>query len=225
MSARDTILASVRRSLDVAANDGTRLAAARERLAARPRHLTPSRVAGKDQDTLVATFKAYLTQSSATVVEIDDLASVPQAVADYLRANNLPPRLHFGDDADLSAAPWADVPTLEVDRGRAEPRDETGVSRALAGVAETGTLVLASGADNPVTLNFMPETHVVVVRRSEVVAAYEDAFVRVRSHFGEDALPRTINMISGPSRTGDIGGRIVMGAHGPRRMCVIVVAG
>jgi L-lactate dehydrogenase complex protein LldG len=36
-------------------------------------------------------------------------------------------------------------------------------------------------------------------------------------------MPRSLNLISGPSRTGDIGGRIVLGAHGPRRLCIVIV--
>jgi L-lactate dehydrogenase complex protein LldG len=84
-------------------------------------------------------------------------------------------------------------------------------------------MLIASGADNPVTVNFLPETHVVVVRAEDIVGSYEDAWAMIRRRFGEREMPRTVNMISGPSRTGDIGGKLVMGAHGPRRMCVIIV--
>ncbi len=69
----------------------------------------------------------------------------------------------------------------------------------------------------------MPETSIVVVEESDLVATYEDAWQCIRARFGDRAMPRTVNLISGPSRTGDIGGQIVMGAHGPRRMCVILV--
>ncbi|MEM1307832.1 MAG: LUD domain-containing protein, partial [Pseudomonadota bacterium] len=79
------------------------------------------------------------------------------------------------------------------------------------------------GDANPVTLNFLPETHIVLVDAETVVGPYEDAFDAVRARYGKHHMPRTLNMISGPSRTGDIGGRLVMGAHGPRRMLVIVV--
>jgi L-lactate dehydrogenase complex protein LldG len=123
----------------------------------------------------------------------------------------------------LTQLPWGSEAHLEVLLGKAQPGDEVGLTHAMAGVAETGTLVLASGADNPVTLNFMPETHIVVLDERDLVASYEDAWPRIRSRFGDGMMPRTVNLISGPSRTGDIGGQIVMGAHGPRQMCVIVV--
>jgi L-lactate dehydrogenase complex protein LldG len=97
------------------------------------------------------------------------------------------------------------------------------LSHAFGGVAETGTLVMASGAANPVTLNYMPETHIVVLNANDIVGPYEAAFDRVRAALGPGTMPRTLNLISGPSRTGDIGGRLVMGAHGPRRLCVVIV--
>jgi L-lactate dehydrogenase complex protein LldG len=109
--------------------------------------------------------------------------------------------------------------------GQAQPNDEVGLSHAIAAVAETGTLVLASGPDNPVTLNFLPETHIVVVEDKNIVGPYEDAWVKVRARFGDRLMPRTVNMISGPSRTADIGGKLVLGAHGPRRLCVIIAKG
>jgi L-lactate dehydrogenase complex protein LldG len=74
-----------------------------------------------------------------------------------------------------------------------------------------------------VTLNFLPENQIVVIRARDIAGPYEDAFDRVRQLYGKGTMPRTVNMISGPSRTGDIGGRLVMGAHGPRQLCVIIV--
>jgi L-lactate dehydrogenase complex protein LldG len=128
-----------------------------------------------------------------------------------------------GDDARLGGLPWNGEPGLTLNNGAASPTDEVGLSHATACVAETGTLVMASGADNPVTINFLPENHIIVVEANDVVGPYEDAWQKIRARFGKGFMPRTVNMISGPSRTGDIGGRLVMGAHGPRRLCVIVV--
>jgi L-lactate dehydrogenase complex protein LldG len=53
-----------------------------------------------------------------------------------------------------------------------------------------------------------------------VVAAYEDGWDRLREGGG---MPRAINFITGPSRTGDIEQRIELGAHGPRRLHIILV--
>ena len=58
---------------------------------------------------------------------------------------------------------------------------------------------------------------------SDLIGGYEGAWEKIRARFGAGAMPRTVNFVSGPSRTADIGGQLVMGAHGPRRLCVILV--
>ena len=207
-------------------SDGGTVSARRDavetRLAGQTPHLIPER-AKKDRAGLVALFGEHLTGQSATVLAVKNEAEIPAAIAGYLRSTNLPMRVRMGEDARLAALPWSKEPTLTLERGRATPADEVGLSHAVAGVAETGTLVMASGPDNPVTVNYLPETHVVVVRAKDITGSYEAAFDAVRGKLGRGVMPRTLNLISGPSRTGDIGGRLVMGAHGPRRMCVIVV--
>jgi L-lactate dehydrogenase complex protein LldG len=97
------------------------------------------------------------------------------------------------------------------------------VGHALAGVAESGTIVLASGADNPTTLNFLPETHIVVLAAADIVGDYESAFDMIRDRYGKSAMPRTVNLITGPSRSADIEQTILLGAHGPRRLHLVIV--
>lgn len=223
MTSRDAILSKLRAGLGAKANDPARRAVVEARISAKSRHLTPERVSGKTQGQLLKLFRGFLEGQSATVVDVHDPNEIPSAIAAYLRANNLPARLRVGGDSMLTQLPWGREAHLEVLLGKAQPADEVGLTHAAAAIAETGTLVLTSGAENPVTINFMPETHIVVVEEKDLVASYEDGWDRVRSRFGERAMSRTVNLISGPSRTGDIGGRLVMGAHGPRRMCVVIV--
>jgi len=226
--ARSAILGRIRSRLATRSGDGTTTgpaAAVAERIATRETsHLLPQRVQ-RDAAGLEVLFKQHLKGQSATVIDVAAEADVPAAVAAWLRSTNLPMRLRVGADPRLAGMPWSNERALTLETGAARATDEVGISHATAGVAETGTLVLASGPDNPVTVNFLPENHVVVVRATDIVDAYESAFDRIRRLFGKGTMPRTVNMISGPSRTGDIGGRLVMGAHGPRRMCVVVVRG
>jgi L-lactate dehydrogenase complex protein LldG len=116
-------------------------------------------------------------------------------------------------------------PLLAIRRGRAEPGDAVSLTPCLAAIAETGTLLLVSGAHTPTTLNFLPDTHIIVLRAGQVVASYEDGWdlVRARSKDGPGGWPRTVNLITGPSRTGDIEQRIILGAHGPRRLHIVLV--
>ena len=81
----------------------------------------------------------------------------------------------------------------------------------------------ASGPEHPVTLNLLPDTHIVVLREGDIVGGYEDVWARLRARYGKDRMPRTVNTITGPSRTGDIEQTIELGAHGPRRMHIVVV--
>jgi L-lactate dehydrogenase complex protein LldG len=128
-------------------------------------------------------------------------------------------------DPALDRFPWDNRPLLTIRRGRAEPGDAVSLTRCLAGIAETGTLMLVSGRDTPTTLNFLPDTHIVVLRAGQVVASYEDGWdlVRHRAAGKPEGWPRTVNLITGPSRTGDIEQRIQLGAHGPRRLHIVLV--
>lgn len=224
MSSRERILRRVRAGL---ASDapGQRLdhpgrrAIVEKRLTERPRHLTPERVAGQPQAELAAILRRWLELTGGHMFEVASAADVPAEIATYLRGYNLPARVRIGADARLAALPWGREPALAVDHGPALATDTASVTHALAAVAETGTAVVASGADNPVTLSFLPETNIVVVAREDIVGPLEDALVRARG----SALPRTLNLVTGPSRSADIGGIPVLGAHGPRRLCMIVV--
>lgn len=221
---RRTVLDKIRAGTAGDGTTATRQAAVDARLARQESHLVPAR-AKRDAHGLRQLFIEQLRAQSATVLEAKSAEDVPSLIAGYLRGLNQPMRLRMGEDRRLAALPWVREPQLALEKGRAQPADEASLSHAMAGVAETGTLVLASGPDNPVTLNYMPESHVVMLNAADISGAYEQAFAKARAHFGKGEMPRTLNFISGPSRTADIGGRPVLGAHGPRRLCVVIVDG
>ena len=118
---------------------------------------------------------------------------------------------------------------LAIRRGRAEEADRVGVTGAVMGFAETGTLMMTSGPDHPSTLNFLPETHIVVLPAEKIGGAYEEGWAHLRAEGGPDAdggfMPRTVNLVTGPSRTADIEQTIALGAHGPRRLHIVIVEG
>jgi L-lactate dehydrogenase complex protein LldG len=108
---------------------------------------------------------------------------------------------------------------------RSDGKDQVGVSHAFGGIAETGTLVMTSGKDNPSTINFLPEHHIVVIDAKDVDGDMEAVLAKLRKKFGKGVMPRTLNFITGPSRSGDIEQKIILGAHGPRALHIIVVGG
>lgn len=220
---RERILAGIRATLDAATSAVARRQSVTERLARPIEHLRPQRATRGSEERL-RQFEDSQRALGVEIIAVDRVAAIPAAVAAYLRALGLPPRVRRGSDPQLASLPWDTAPDLVVDTGPAQGGDSAGLSRAVAGAAETGTLALASGPGNPVTLGFVPDTHIVVLRADTVVGSYEEACARVLAE-NAGALPRTLNLVTGASRTGDIGGKIVMGAHGPRRLAVILVAG
>ena len=221
MNARDIILGSIRRSLGVSGAEAPRRAAIAERLANHPHGIIPAR--GRDESERLALFRRMVQLAAGTIEEISHADEVPTAVAAFLRAHNLPPSVRRGADPRLEAMPWARERTLEVATGASDGSDLVAVSHAFGAAAETGTLMLNSGRDNPTTLNFLPDTHVVVVQAKDIAGDYESLWQRLRDLYGAGTMPRAVNWITGPSRSADIEQTLILGAHGPRRLHVIVV--
>lgn len=219
--ARSDIFSNIRRSLGVTGQEATRRGIVRDRLEASPKGVIPARgqVAGEER---IALFRTMAEAAFATVAEVASPAGVPEAVADYLRGHNLPAAVRIGHDPRLAAMPW-DATSLQVSRGRSEGNDLNAVSHAFGAVAETGTLAMVSGSDNPSTLNFLPDNHVVVLQARDVQGDYEALWAKVRVAYGKGVMPRTVNWITGPSRSADIEQTLLLGAHGPRRLHIVVV--
>lgn len=224
MSAREAILAKVRASLKASPGDPARAAAVAERLEKVPKGIIPER-GQLPQRERVALFRAMAEKLFSTVERVKNANAVPKAVADYLREHNLPASLRTGADGRFSGMPWDKQRTLQLKHGPSDGDDEAGLSYAAAAVAETGTLVMASGKDNPTTINFLPEHHIVVVDAADIEGDLEAALGKIRKSYGKGQMPRTVNLISGPSRSGDIEQKLVLGAHGPRALHIIVVSG
>jgi len=153
---------------------------------------------------------------------VPELAAVPEAVAAYLAAQNLPGALVMAPHPELRSIDWSSRPMLAGREGRAEAADLVSLSHGFAGIAETGTLVLPSGPERPNTLNLLAETEIVVLRASRIVGAYEEAWDRLRAESG-GRMPRTVMLVTGPSRSADIEQALELGAHGPRRLHVVLV--
>jgi len=219
--ARSMVLTRIRGALGITKLDRARRAAVIRRLERHPRSTIPAQALLSPADC-VSQLAEMLTKQAAEVARVATPEDAVHAIASYLSSNNLPPRLRIGADLSLAALPWKAAWDISRVYGRAEPSDKACLSRAIVAAAETGTLFLVSGADNPTTLNFLPEFHMVLVKASDIVGSYEEAWDRLRKIYGERTLPRTVNMISGPSRTADIEQTIVRGAHGPRRLYVLI---
>ena len=167
---------------------------------------------------LVERFVAKMREKSATVLRLGSQAEVGPAVADFVASVKAAPRLCVA--RALAGVDWP--AGLEVACRAALRDDENSVTPCLAAVAESGAVVTLSGPDTPSTLNFVPDNHIVVVHERQVVRHFEDAWALWRA--SGQPIPRTLNIISGPSRTADIEQTIQLGAHGPRRLHILLIA-
>jgi L-lactate dehydrogenase complex protein LldG len=179
--------------------------------------IAPQPTVGED---LLTHFEQQAQRMASTTQRVARMIDVPAAVAGFLAANGLPSTAVCWPA--LGALAWADA-GLQVDPRAPNGSDLVGISGVFAAIAETGTLMMLSGPQTPASTHLLPETHVAIVAASQVVAHYEDAFARVREERG--APPRAMNLVSGPSRTGDIEQTIVLGAHGPYRVHLVLVEG
>lgn len=219
--AREAILARVRHALTRSAEEQE---AAEAAVAARLGSPTPNLIPARGQvepEASVALFAEMATAVMADVQRLATLADVPAAVNAYLREHNLPQRIVMAPEPLLDRAGWDSQPLLRIRRDTAVESDPVGVTLATAGVAETGTLVLASAPERPTLLAFLPETSIVVLPAAWIDGAYEQAWARVRAL--PSGVPRSVNFVTGPSRTADIAQKLELGAHGPRRLLILIV--
>jgi L-lactate dehydrogenase complex protein LldG len=167
---------------------------------------------------LVRHFKEQALRMSDTVDEVAVLADAPAAVGRYLDSIAVPKSAIAWKT--LTGLGW-EAAGMRVEFRRPKNEDLVGITGAFCAVAETGTLMMLSGPETFASASLLPETHIAIVPASRIVAGMEDAFALARAERGE--LPRATNFISGPSRTGDIEQTIVLGAHGPYRVHVIII--
>ncbi|MBS0555196.1 MAG: LUD domain-containing protein, partial [Proteobacteria bacterium] len=140
---------------------------------------------------------------------------LPAAVARYVEARGLPAAIALQPAAVLQALDWSGFDVHD----RVAPDETLAVGFARWGIAETGSLVFHSDAETPILANFLPLHHLVMVRASTVLAYLDDYAAATAGQ----RPPRNVNIITGASGTTDIEGSLVLGAHGPRYLHVVIV--
>ena len=212
---RDLMLRGIRRGLN---RTGPLPSSVTRALAARLRRPTAN-IKPKLASEPVEHFLAKLEAVNTKVSRLPDLDKVSATVGRHLKAHRLGSSLVVAPDPDLAPVRWSN--RLRVERRAALGGDRVSVTSAFAGVAETGSLVLLSGVESPTTLNFLPEDHIVVLFADRILTHLEDVWPRLRK--AHPRMPRTVNLITGPSKTADVEQTLQEGAHGPRRLHVILI--
>lgn len=222
-ASRERILGDIGRSLGRA--PGSELPAAlKSRLDAPAPNVVPAR--GRlNKASRIKLFVSEAERVNATTERLRRGEDIPSSIAAYLKSANLPTTLRAATGSPLDDIPWSNEPLLTVATGAAQASDQVSVTGAFGGVAETGTLVVLSGPAHPTTLNFLPETHIAILPTDRIVGTYEEIWTRLREAMGYGNMPRVVNWITGPSRTADIEQTLLLGAHGPLRLHILIVDG
>ncbi len=218
--ARDSILALVRRQLGRGPLSPQQSGPLEEGLLHPRRNLVPER-SRLDPVARCALFVDMAREAAASIERLDHDEAVPGAVAAFLDRHQMPLRLVLGPASDLAALPWREA-AISIEQRLAVSGDGAALTPAFAAIAETGTLMLVSSPQTPVTLNFLPDNHLLVLHESRIVGAMEDGWDLLRSESAD--MPRTVNFITGPSRSADIEQTLQMGAHGPLRVHILLLS-
>ncbi len=217
MSARDRIMGRVRTATEGQGTAGSDRAAGIAAWAEAARETPVPRQARSQGAARVNQFIAKAEAASATLARLSRIEELPRALSHELRRRNLPAAIRLGSDPAFAGLDWG---TLTATQGKGRMEEPATLSRAEFGLAEIGTLAFASGPDNPVTLTFLGETHFALLREENICGGFEDFWTRWRER-GLD--PRTLNLVTGPSRSADIGQVLQLGAHGPVALHVFLV--
>ena len=213
---RSEILQRIRTRLNVDDQGQSRRESAMMRMAQHRPNTVPARAQG-DQAALISQFTDMLSRVHGSVARVSAVDQVPAAVSDYLGAAAT---LCLTRQVDAMALPWQGEAGLTLVPWAPRTSFEVCVTGCVAAAAETGTLVVASSPEVPLTQHFLGDTHIAILLVEQLFGAYEDIWNRVRK-----AMPRHLTFISGPSCTGDIEMIMEYGAHGPRNLHVILVGG
>jgi len=219
MSARENILNRIRAAVD-------------------PAHQQTTASFEFDQEQLPEDVQHHLTRpvvktqvvfENDTIDElIERMESVNMSVERLQTAMEVVPAVNayltqHGIEGGISVSP--SLQSLDWDSsvqfGPATAHESVSITSCFAAIAETGSVVMMSGPETPATLNFLPDTHIVVLYESQVVEYMENVWSKMRQL---NAVPRALNLITGPSRTADIEQQIELGAHGPRSMHILLLA-
>lgn len=220
MSARMEIFKRLKDALDPIHNPTVRQSRADQNIREAGPGLIPQR--GKtEQPARTALFVDEATQADADIRRLTSLEDVVVEVRTILNEVG-GGCVKITPHQKLQAMDWSG---LDVAFGTGAGEDHVGLSWASAGVAETGTLVLCSGPESSTTLNFLPDLHMVVLREEDIAANYEEVWAQLRQGASSTApvMPRTVNWITGPSRTADIEQTLLLGAHGPRKLVILLI--
>ena len=154
--------------------------------------------------------------NAAKVSRVSSVNDAIPLIREFLREQGMPEQIRLSPQM---AGEWPENTGIDISVGSTDGNDLVCVSRAWGAVADTGTLVMLSGQDNPTRLNFLADFHLVFIDGKQIQENKSGVWEKLRLL---PKMPRAVNFISGPSRTADIEQTIQLGAHGPRHLWIFL---
>lgn len=167
---------------------------------------------------LQAHFELKLENNIISFDHVNDDRTIVDSVMGFLQAHSLPLELCLVQHPMLGNLPWPHG--VQAEQRTVANSDLNVLTVATAAIAETGSVVMVSSETSPTEANFLPDNFICIVERATLLAHMEDLWSLLRKQ--SDRTPAVINIISGPSRTADVEQTIQLGAHGPRRMHLLI---
>jgi len=191
--------------------------------AARAREWLPQ--AGTTPQEVFNTFQRVAGDLKAEIVVAADRPAMVAALKAMRDAGQWTSIATHNGELTAAAAPELGLPVTYTDTGyetAALEKSSAGLTECDALVAQTGSVLLTARSAGGRALSVLPPHHVVLARRSQLIRDLPEAFELIRRKYGNN-YPSFISFTTGPSRTGDIERILVLGAHGPKRLTVIVL--
>ena len=163
-------------------------------------------------------FIAKLEKVGATVSVIDNKSELINELTRYVAKHQIQSEITISKDKEFDDYDWQD---MDVTTDYESQTISVSVTYAYVGIEETGTLVMLSSPESPTGMNFLADHHMVALSSTDIVKTMEDVWTLLKGE--DDELPRTINLITGPSRTADVEQEIQIGAHGPKHLHVVLI--
>jgi L-lactate dehydrogenase complex protein LldG len=226
MSERENILGRVQEALRVPAPlpEVHRLAKAPAKLegAGHNRYLPK---VGADYDAQLKQFAANAADLKAEFIAVKDTAELNTRLAALSAELGWKKIAAHQGELVAPAAAALGLPAVYSDREHTVDELEScdaGLTECEALIAQTGSVLVTSRNSGGRALTVLPPHHVVIARREQLIPSLPDAFALLKQRY-QDNYPSMISFITGPSRTGDIERILVLGAHGPKKLTIIMV--
>jgi L-lactate dehydrogenase complex protein LldG len=189
------------------------------------------------QGDLIVRFQEELERVDGEFIRCSS-EELPHKIADFLASIEANQILGWGDQSSDLNSVWQylrgkGIGILEPEIPRSEDGDtryETlagldqapaGLTTCLAGLADTGTVILPSGAGQSNLTSLLPRTHLVILRAKDIYPTFDD-WIRTGGREAITSSPQ-LTLITGPSRTADVEMILTLGVHGPERLAVFTI--